>query len=144
MEKQLANRIQLDRWRQSLVRFLRKDDGPTAVEYAVMLALIIVVCVTAVTTLGNNANGTFGSVYASGSGTSGVTPVGGTSAGYTAVPTGEVWGLSLAGGTTVTYNSTTGVETTNWAPGYHLPPQVNNIGAGKLGSDRGQMWTRTQ
>jgi len=39
--------------------FIRKEDGPTAVEYAVMMALIIVVCITAVTTLGSNANKTF-------------------------------------------------------------------------------------
>jgi len=39
--------------------FLKKEDGPTAVEYAVMLALIIVVCITAIATLGSNANGTF-------------------------------------------------------------------------------------
>jgi pilus assembly protein Flp/PilA len=39
--------------------FVRAEDGPTAVEYAVMLALIIVVCVTAVTTLGTNANATY-------------------------------------------------------------------------------------
>ena len=37
-------------------------DGPTAVEYAVMLALIIVVCIAAITTLGSNANNTFSSV----------------------------------------------------------------------------------
>jgi pilus assembly protein Flp/PilA len=42
-----------------LVEFLKKEDGPTAVEYAVMLALIIVVCIAAVTTLGSNANSTF-------------------------------------------------------------------------------------
>jgi pilus assembly protein Flp/PilA len=41
------------------VRFLQKEDGPTAVEYAVMLALIIVVCIAAITTLGSNANETF-------------------------------------------------------------------------------------
>ena len=44
------------------VRFLKKDDGPTAVEYAVMLALIIVVCIAAITTLGSNSNNTFGNV----------------------------------------------------------------------------------
>ena len=43
----------------SVVRFLQNEDGPTAVEYAVMLALIIVVCITAITTLGSNANNTF-------------------------------------------------------------------------------------
>jgi pilus assembly protein Flp/PilA len=41
------------------VDFLRNEDGPTAVEYAVMLALIIVVCIAAITALGSNANATF-------------------------------------------------------------------------------------
>jgi pilus assembly protein Flp/PilA len=49
-------------WFASAWRFLRDEDGPTAVEYAVMLALIIVVCITAITTLGSNANGTFSNV----------------------------------------------------------------------------------
>jgi len=40
-------------------QFLRDEDGPTAVEYAVMLALIVVVCIAAITALGSNANGTF-------------------------------------------------------------------------------------
>src|SRR5262249_47450262 len=44
------------------VRFLKKEDGPTAVEYAVMLALIIVVCIFAITALGSNATETFGTV----------------------------------------------------------------------------------
>ena len=39
--------------------FLKNEDGPTAVEYAVMLALIIVVCIAAITTLGGNVNNTF-------------------------------------------------------------------------------------
>jgi pilus assembly protein Flp/PilA len=42
--------------------FLRDEDGPTAVEYAVMLALILVVCLTAITALGSNANNTFSNV----------------------------------------------------------------------------------
>jgi pilus assembly protein Flp/PilA len=42
-----------------VLSFLKKEDGPTAVEYAVMLALIIVVCIAAITTLGQNANSTF-------------------------------------------------------------------------------------
>ena len=45
--------------RSQVVSFLRNEDGPTAVEYAVMLALIIVVCIAAITTLGTNANNTF-------------------------------------------------------------------------------------
>ena len=47
---------------QSAVNFLKREDGPTAVEYAVMLALIIVVCIAAITTLGQNANSTFTTV----------------------------------------------------------------------------------
>jgi pilus assembly protein Flp/PilA len=46
-------------FKNALVNFLRSEDGPTAVEYAVMLALIIVVCITAVTALGSNSNNTF-------------------------------------------------------------------------------------
>ena len=45
-----------------VVEFLRNEDGPTAVEYAVMLALIIVVCIGTITTLGTNANKTFNTV----------------------------------------------------------------------------------
>jgi pilus assembly protein Flp/PilA len=47
---------------QCVVDFLKREDGPTAVEYAVMLALIIVVCITAITALGTNANKTFTTV----------------------------------------------------------------------------------
>jgi len=47
---------------KSAVKFLKAEDGPTAVEYAVMLALIIVVCIGTITTLGTNANGTFDTV----------------------------------------------------------------------------------
>ncbi len=54
----------LSRIQNSVVRFLKNEDGPTAVEYAVMLALIIVVCITAITTLGTNANATFQQVGA--------------------------------------------------------------------------------
>jgi pilus assembly protein Flp/PilA len=46
----------------SVVDFVTREDGPTAVEYAVMLALIIVVCIGTLTTLGGNANNTFNSV----------------------------------------------------------------------------------
>ncbi len=42
-----------------LVTFLKNEEGPTAVEYAVMLALIIVVCIAAVTALGGSASGVF-------------------------------------------------------------------------------------
>jgi pilus assembly protein Flp/PilA len=44
------------------VDFLKREDGPTAVEYAVMLALIIVVCITTIATVGSNAKSTFSTV----------------------------------------------------------------------------------
>lgn len=43
-------------------RFLASEDGPTAVEYAVMLALIVIVCLTAIQAIGTNANATFNNV----------------------------------------------------------------------------------
>jgi pilus assembly protein Flp/PilA len=43
-------------------RFLASEDGPTAVEYAVMLALIVIVCLTAIQSIGTNAKTTFNNV----------------------------------------------------------------------------------
>jgi pilus assembly protein Flp/PilA len=39
--------------------FLRQEDGPTAVEYAVMLAFVIVVCVSSAAVIGSNTSGNF-------------------------------------------------------------------------------------
>jgi pilus assembly protein Flp/PilA len=49
-------------FRNAVVSFLMAEDGPTAVEYAVMLALIVVVCLVAITALGTAANKTFDTV----------------------------------------------------------------------------------
>ena len=54
--KSIINRVQ---------NFLRSEDGPTATEYAVMLALIIVVAIAAITTLGQSVNSTFTNVNGS-------------------------------------------------------------------------------
>jgi pilus assembly protein Flp/PilA len=43
-------------------RFLKSEDGPTAVEYAVMLALIVIVCLTAIQAIGDNANTAFDTI----------------------------------------------------------------------------------
>ena len=43
-------------------RFLISEDGPTAVEYAVMLALILVVCISVITGLGTKISSTFNAV----------------------------------------------------------------------------------
>jgi pilus assembly protein Flp/PilA len=47
---------------KKMQRFLTSEDGPTAVEYAVMLALIIIVCLTAINSVGTNAKTTFTNV----------------------------------------------------------------------------------
>jgi pilus assembly protein Flp/PilA len=47
------------RFIKSLLSFVKKEDGPTAVEYAVMLSLIIIVCIASITTLGKNANSAY-------------------------------------------------------------------------------------
>lgn len=51
-----------------LRQFLLDEDGPTAVEYAVMLALIVIVCMGAISALGTNTSTTFGNVASSLSG----------------------------------------------------------------------------
>jgi pilus assembly protein Flp/PilA len=47
---------------QSAKRFLVSEDGPTAVEYAVMLALIIIVCTAAISAIGTSASTVFQSI----------------------------------------------------------------------------------
>ncbi len=47
---------------KNVVEFLKREDGPTAVEYAVMLALIVVVCIAAITAIGSASNQTFSRV----------------------------------------------------------------------------------
>jgi pilus assembly protein Flp/PilA len=47
---------------RAVVNFLQLEEGPTAVEYAVMLALIVVICMAAIATIGSNANQVFSNV----------------------------------------------------------------------------------
>jgi pilus assembly protein Flp/PilA len=44
---------------RQLLAFLKDEDGPTAVEYAIMMALFIVVCVLSIAILGTNSNNTY-------------------------------------------------------------------------------------
>ena len=57
--------IQMKTFAEQIRRFLKAEDGPTAVEYAVMLALIIVVCLVAISAVGSQASATFSNVAAS-------------------------------------------------------------------------------
>ena len=51
--------------RSRIRKFLVSEDGPTAVEYAVMLALILVACITIISSVGTSASSTFSSVNSS-------------------------------------------------------------------------------
>ena len=55
----------MNRLTTQIARFLKSEDGPTAVEYAVMLALIVVACVTIIQNLGTSISGTFSTVSSS-------------------------------------------------------------------------------
>lgn len=46
----------------SVQKFLKSEDGPTAVEYAVMLALIVIVCLVAIRAVGTNASARFNEI----------------------------------------------------------------------------------
>ena len=52
----------MKKFADSVKKFLVSEDGPTAVEYAVMLALIIVVCLAAISAIGTKANAKFNAV----------------------------------------------------------------------------------
>jgi len=49
----------MKRFKENVKQFLITEDGPTAVEYAVMLALIVIVCLTAIQAVGTNTNAKF-------------------------------------------------------------------------------------
>jgi pilus assembly protein Flp/PilA len=52
----------LGRFVRAAVAFLKEESGPTAVEYAVMLALIILTCFAAISAIGTQANNKFNNV----------------------------------------------------------------------------------
>jgi pilus assembly protein Flp/PilA len=49
----------MNKFARSVMHFLVEEDGPTAVEYAVMLSLIVVVCLAAVGEIGHQSRHTF-------------------------------------------------------------------------------------
>lgn len=55
----------MNKYVAKFVEFMKEEDGPTAVEYAVMLALIVVVCLGAIGTIGTNANTQFETISTS-------------------------------------------------------------------------------
>lgn len=61
----MKSTFNLSQFGHAVGRFLRAEDGPTAVEYAVMLALIVIVCLTSIQSIGTKANTTFTKVASS-------------------------------------------------------------------------------
>ena len=55
----------MKRYFQKIQKFFKSEDGPTAVEYAVMLALIVIVCLAAIQAVGTQANTTFTNINSS-------------------------------------------------------------------------------
>ena len=49
----------MKKYLDAVKRFITNEDGPTAVEYAVMLALIIVLCIVVIRQVGTSASATF-------------------------------------------------------------------------------------
>ncbi len=52
----------MNKFAKKVQHFLLSEDGPTAVEYAVMLALIVIVCLTAIQAIGTNASNAFNDI----------------------------------------------------------------------------------
>jgi|GEM_PF-451679 len=59
LRRQTAGEKTMRKFIKNFVNFIKEEDGPTAVEYAVMLALIVVVCLGAIGTIGTSANTQF-------------------------------------------------------------------------------------
>ncbi len=55
----------MKRFFSKIQKFMKSEDGPTAVEYAVMLALIVIVCLAAIQAVGQQANSTFTNINTS-------------------------------------------------------------------------------
>ena len=47
----------MNRLSKTLIRFLLDDEGPTAVEYAMLLMLVFLACLTAITAIGQTTAG---------------------------------------------------------------------------------------
>ncbi len=47
----------------SILRFIKSDDGPTSVEYCVMIGFILLVCIAAITNIGTTTSGSFQRSY---------------------------------------------------------------------------------
>jgi pilus assembly protein Flp/PilA len=44
---------------EAIIGFMKREDGPTAVEYAVVIGVIVVVCISAIVFVGTGASDIF-------------------------------------------------------------------------------------
>lgn len=123
-----------------LTRFLKREDGPTAVEYAVMLALIIVVSVGAITVLGGKSRDTFANVSTSTASSN--IPIGGTAKGGTAVSSGIFTSQNYVSGHSEMYNAATNDWTYTNGSGNTFTDHNSN--PGHLPGGSSVTWTRIE
>lgn len=133
------------RWLASIRSFLSREDGPTAVEYAVMMALILVGSIAAVRVLGTNASGAFSSASAYKDKASQPTVLkGGTSVSsgtYTATfGNVGVSGAGISGSATIAYNAATGNTTVAFSNGVTMSLR---FAPGQLPGTSAISWTKT-
>lgn len=131
---------------RAIHRFWRDESGPTSVEYAVALALIVVACAVSLALLSTNANRTYTNVAnaAGRSGSSGSHAIGATVNGGTLV-SGGIWSWNSTMGPNVMeiYNADTGVDTWSWT-GSNGPWYTATRSPGRIPGGTQYTWTRTQ
>jgi len=52
----------MDRFYQAVLDFLKREDGPTSVEHAILISLIVVFCVSSISSIGNQQTKAFNTV----------------------------------------------------------------------------------
>ncbi len=133
-----------------LLRFITQEDGPTAVEYAVLLSLIVVVCAGAIGTLGQNAGSTFGTVATATTGEGGGGPAIGSSLSGGSSVSGGIWTASAENGDNGTQTDTYNASTGEWSYSYPngssgtFNVNKNQLPVSQLGIGSSNTWTRTK
>ena len=133
-----------------LRRFITQEDGPTAVEYAVLLSLIVVVCAGAIGTLGQNAGSTFGTVATATAGGGGDGPAIGSTLGGGSSVSGGIWTASVENGSNGTQTDTYNANTGEWSYSYPngnsgtFNVDKNQLPVSQMGIGSSNTWTRTK
>lgn len=129
----------MQRIHHHLKQFTKREDGPTAVEYAVVIAMIVIGCVVAVTVIGMRSRDTFSTV--AGKADSNYIPIGGTAVGGTKVSSGIFTSTSYNTGDTELFNAATNEWTYTNQYGTFVD---NNSNMGYLPGGEHVVWTKIQ